>query len=415
LLCDLSAGDIEITPQALKRMADIAVQTAADWVYADYHTEKDGKTEPFPTIDYRQGSLRDDFRFGPLILLRTSSFRNSTKNVCNEKYRYAALYRLRLDMAKKGHLFHIREALYRCKAHTGTNDDKAMFAYVDPANREIQREMEQACTQYLKEIGAWIAPESISAVTFDKEKFPCEATVVIPVRNRVKTIGDAIDSALSQTTCFPFNVIVVDNHSDDGATQLIADKSAHAGNLMHLIPERKDLGIGGCWNEAVYHPSCGRFSVQLDSDDLYADVHTLQKIVDCFYETHAAMVIGAYFMVDFALRKLLPGLIDHREWTSDNGRNNALRINGFGAPRAFYTPALRETGFPNVSYGEDYAVALAISRRFKVGRIYDPVYLCRRWDGNSDAALSVQQQNEYDRYKDSIRTIELLARQKHTG
>ncbi|MDR3095404.1 MAG: glycosyltransferase [Bacteroidales bacterium] len=405
LMCDSLGKKVEITQESLKRMMDIALQTGADWVYSDYYLEKDGKTEAYPLIDYQQGSLRDDFRFGALVAVRTDAFREAASTV-DYQYRYAAMYRLRLAIAQRNRIFHIREMLYTCRETQDASFEKAMFAYVDPANRDVQQEMEQACTDYLKTANAWIAPESLQTVDVSQNDFPCEISVIIPVRNRHKTIGDAIDSAFSQTATFAFNVIVVDNHSDDGTTQVIAEKANKYPHLIHLIPDNRNLGIGGCWNAAVNHPDCGRFAVQLDSDDLYAGTDTLSRIVDCFYETRAAMVIGAYRMVDFDLNGLPPGIIDHREWTRENGHNNALRVNGFGAPRAFYTPVIRETGFPNVSYGEDYAVALTISRRYITGRIYEPVYLCRRWSGNSDAGLTLSKQNEYNLYKDSIRTIE---------
>ena len=154
---------------------------------------------------------------------------------------------------------------------------------------------------------------------------------------------------------------------------------------------------------------CGRFAIQLDSDDLYINHHVLQRIVDTFHEHQCAMVIGSYKMVNFKLEEIPPGIIDHKEWTPDNGRNNALRVNGLGAPRAFYTPLLRQIRIPNVSYGEDYATALAISREY---RIYEPLYLCRRWEGNSDADLNIQRVNANNYYKDKIRMIEILARQQ---
>jgi hypothetical protein len=414
LLLHVGGKETDIRPDALKRMTDMAAQTASDWVYADYNLETAGHLEPYPTIDYQEGSLRDDFHFGPLILLRTANLQQAVDRL-DADYRYAALYCIRLDIAQRGRLLHIRELLYTCKETKSASTEKTMFAYVNPAHRAVQLEMEQACTQHLKETGAWLSPESIKTVDLSEKTFPYEATIVIPVRNRLKTIGEAIDSALSQNADFPYNLIIVDNHSDDGTTQVIAEKAAKHANLIHLIPDRIDLGIGGCWNEAVNHPFCGRFAVQLDSDDLYSATDSLQRIVDCFYETAAAMVIGSYRMVDFELNELPPGIIAHREWTADNGRNNALRINGFGAPRAFYTPVIRAIGFPNVSYGEDYAAALAVSRSYPVGRIYDPIYLCRRWSGNSDAALSITRQNTYNLYKDGIRTIELLARTLRCG
>ena len=286
-----------------------------------------------------------------------------------------------------------------------------MFEYVNPKNRQVQIEMEEIATHYLKEIDAYINPSNKKSVSFG-DNFNCETSVVIPVKNRINTIGDAIRSALSQKTKFSFNVIIVDNHSDDGTTEKIESISLEDKRVVHIIPQGNDLGIGGCWNEAIFHPDCGKFAVQLDSDDLYFDENTLQKIVDKFYEENSAMVIGSYKLTDFNLKEIPPGLIDHREWTDENGHNNALRINGLGAPRAFYTPVIREVKFPNVSYGEDYAVGLAISRQYKVGRIYEPVYLCRRWEGNTDASLSIEKQNANNFYKDSLRTREIILRQQ---
>jgi glycosyltransferase involved in cell wall biosynthesis len=240
------------------------------------------------------------------------------------------------------------------------------------------------------------------------QTFPRRASVVIPVRNRERTILDAVSSALEQKTSFEFNVIVVDNHSTDRTTELL--RGIKDPRLVHLIPTRTDLGIGGCWNEAIYSTECGRYAVQLDSDDLYRDAHALERIIHEFEVGPYAMVIGSYTMVDFSLKEIPPGLIDHREWTRENGRNNALRINGLGAPRAFDTSVLRRFGFPNVSYGEDYAMALRISRNYEIGRIYDSVYLCRRWEGNTDSALPLEVANRYDAYKDWVRTTEIRAR-----
>jgi glycosyltransferase involved in cell wall biosynthesis len=286
------------------------------------------------------------------------------------------------------------------------------FDYVDPRNRAVQMEMEQVATDHLKRIGAYLSPD-FKPVEFDRhEHFECEVSVIIPVRNREKTIADAVGSVLKQNAQFPFNVIIVDNHSTDGTTKTLRDIAKKDSRVIHVIPERTDLGIGGCWNEGVNHPKCGRFAIQLDSDDLYKDETTVQKVVDTFRKEKCAMVIGSYQMTNFKLEEIPPGIIDHKEWTPDNGRNNALRINGLGAPRAFYTPVLREIKVPNVSYGEDYALGLAISRNYQIGRIYDPIYLCRRWEGNSDAALDISKQNTYNLYKYRIRTIEFLARQR---
>ena len=250
-------------------------------------------------------------------------------------------------------------------------------------------------------------------IDFDEQEFDVEASVVIPVFNRAKTIKDAVESALSQKASFPYNVIVVDNHSTDGTGDILAHLSkSHKDKLRVIVPNRRDLGIGGCWNEAINSEYCGRFAVQLDSDDLYSSPKTLQTVVDAFHEQKAAMVIGSYRMCDFELNTLPPGLIDHKEWTDDNGPNNALRINGLGAPRAFFTPLLRQVQFPNTSYGEDYALGLLFSRHYRIGRIFSELYLCRRWGGNSDAALSVEKINANNLYKDRLRTMELYARQR---
>jgi glycosyltransferase involved in cell wall biosynthesis len=316
-----------------------------------------------------------------------------------------------LKISKHNSLFHLREFLYTEQETDFRKSGEKIFDYVDPKNRQVQIEMEQACTRYLKDTGAWLKPE-FTPVEFSKETFPVEATVVIPVRNREKTIEDAVRSVLMQATDFPMNLIVVDNHSTDKTTSILHEIALNDKRLIHLVPDRNDLGIGGCWNEAVMHPQCGKFAIQLDSDDLYIDKQVVQTIVDAFYEQNCAMIVGTYQMVNFDLKEIPPGIIDHREWTPDNGRNNALRINGLGAPRAFYTPVLREIKIPNTSYGEDYAVGLAVSRDYRIGRIYQPLYLCRRWEDNSDASLDINKMNLHNYYKDSIRTIELLARRK---
>jgi glycosyltransferase involved in cell wall biosynthesis len=205
---------------------------------------------------------------------------------------------------------------------------------------------------------------------------------------------------------------VIDNHSTDGTTEMTSKFTETDDRVVHIIPERNDLGIGGCWNEGIFHEKCGKFAIQLDSDDLYIDNNVISRVVETFYGQKCAMVVGSYKMVNFNLEELPPGLIDHKEWTPGNGRNNALRINGLGAPRAFYTPVIRRIRVPNVSYGEDYAVGLAISRHYQIGRIYEPLYLCRRWEGNTDAALDINRANANNLYKDRLRTIELLARKQ---
>jgi len=404
----LALGDssMEIGSGAIERLLQVAEYTDAPMVYADYMELKDGVLSPYPLIDYQLGSLRDDFNFGPARFFRSEVLK-AFRYENYETLKYAGCYALRLRASRMGELVHIPEYLFT-KIETDTRTSgEIQFDYVKAAARERQLEMEQVCTAHLREIGALLLapfPETIFP-----EDFEIEATVVIPVRNRVKTIRDAVVSVLIQKTSFKFNLIVVDNYSTDGTSEILHEY-AQQGKLTHLVPERKDLGIGGCWNEAVFHPDCGKFVVQLDSDDLYLDENTLQIIVDKFYEDNCAMVIGSYRMTNFDLEEIPPGVIDHREWTDDNGPNNALRINGLGAPRAFYTSILREIRVPNVSYGEDYALGLAISGKYKIGRIYQPVYLCRRWNDNTDVSLDVAKMNIHNLYKDRIRTFELQAR-----
>jgi len=401
---------LQVGAYAIERMLQVIAATGAGMLYADRYKIKDGQSQPYPVNDYQEGSLRDDFDFGSLLLFHSSTLIDAV-NEMDADYQAAALYDLRLKIAKRKSLFHLQEFLYTELETDFRKSGEKIFDYVDPKNRQVQIEMEQACTRYLKDTGAWLKPE-FTPVEFSTEAFPVEATVVIPVRNREKTIEGAVRSVLMQKTDFPFNLIVVDNHSTDRTTEILRDIASGDPRLIHLIPGRDDLGIGGCWTAAIIHPQCGKFAIQLDSDDQYIDRNVVQTVVDAFYEQNCAMVVGTYKMVNFHLEEIPPGIIDHKEWTPDNGRNNALRINGLGAPRAFYTPVLREIKIPNTSYGEDYAVGLAISRNFQIGRIYHPLYLCRRWDENSDASLDVNKVNAHNRYKDSIRTIELLARKK---
>lgn len=400
--CDMSAD-------ALARMKRVADDTGALMVYADHYVVKDGIREAHPLIDLQEGALRDDFDFGTVTLVRTDVLREFTERQSRE-YEYAALYAFRLYMQRKGLIFHLNEYLYTSEMLDMRKSGEKQFDYVNPRNREVQIEMEQAVTEHLTIIGALVDNKKYKEPQFTLGDFPVEASVIIPVFNREKTIADAVRSALSQEASFEYNVIVVDNHSTDNTGKILREISDP--RLVVIVPERTDLGIGGCWNEAVYSKSCGRFAVQLDSDDLYSGPNTLQRIVDCFHEQRTGMVIGSYRMCDFDLQTLPPGIIDHREWTDDNGANNALRINGLGAPRAFFTPLLREVGFPNTSYGEDYALGLWFSRTYRIGRIYDELYLCRRWGGNSDADLSIDKLNKNNSYKDKLRTIELLARKK---
>lgn len=393
---------------ALERMIQTAMDTQAGMVYSDYYEIKEGQRKPYPVNDYQDGSLRDDFNFGSLLLYNSKALKQAADKM-DTTFDYAGLYDLRLKVSQNYRLLHLPEFLYTEMETDTRRSGEKMFDYVDPKNRGVQIEMEKACTLHLKAIGAWLKPQ-FPEVRFSEEKFPVEASVIIPVRNRVKTIEDAVKSVLSQKTSFPFNLIVIDNHSTDGTSEILSKYAKADNRLIHLIPKRYDLGIGGCWNEGVFHPMCGKFAIQLDSDDLYINDSVITTIVEAFYQQNCAMVVGTYQMVNFKLEEIPPGIIDHREWTPDNGRNNALRINGLGAPRAFYTPVLRKIRVPNTSYGEDYALGLNISRQYQIGRIYEPLYLCRRWDENSDASLDVAKMNAHNHYKDRIRTMELWAR-----
>jgi len=400
---------IDVSENSLLKYLNAAEAQNAGIVYSDCYENFEDKIIPYPLIDYQYGSIRDDFEFGPLMLIRKESLDKFYTQ--DDKYRFAGLYSLRLAVSRNHLLIRIPEPLYTTNKFDNRRSDEKQFDYVDPQNRDVQIEMESAATHHLKNIGAYILPVT-KKVDFGSEGFEYEASIIIPVKNRVKTIGDAINSALNQKTGFKFNVIVIDNHSTDGTTETLKIFAGKDERIIHIIPDRKDLGIGGCWNVGIAHPLRGKFAVQLDSDDLYLNDETLNKIINKFYEEKCAMVIGSYKLTDFNMNGIPPGIIDHKEWTNNNGHNNALRINGLGAPRAFYVPIIRKIKFPNVSYGEDYAVALAISREYKIGRIYEPLYLCRRWEGNTDADLSIEKQNEHNYYKDSIRTKEILARQK---
>lgn len=395
---------------ALERFLRTADDTGAVMVYSDHYSLEEGALTKHPAIDYQAGSLRDDFDFGSLWLIKSQALLDYVAQTDRVDYQYAGLYDLRLYLSRKGEIFHLNEYLYTEAELDTRKSGEKQFDYVNPRNREVQIEMERACTAHLEKVGAIVDTNFYRQPDFDEQDFACEASVVIPVFNREKTIADAVKSALSQKTNFPYNVIVVNNHSTDSTGEIL--DSIDDGRLIQIVPGRTDLGIGGCWNVAVNSDHCGKFAVQLDSDDLYSSPKTLQNIVDAFHEQKAAMIIGSYRMCDFDLNTLPPGLIDHKEWTEDNGCNNALRINGLGAPRAFFTPLVRQIQFPNTSYGEDYALGLAFSRRYRIGRIYDELYLCRRWGGNSDAALSVERVNANNLYKDRLRTMELKARQQ---
>lgn len=402
----LGESVIELGQGAIERLAQVAEYTEAPMVYADYMEMKDGILAPHPVIDYQLGSLRDDFNFGPVRFYRAEVLK-AFRYENYEMLKYGGRYALRLRASRMGKLVHIPEYLFTNVESDNQVSYEIQFDYVKASARELQLEMEQVCTAHLRDIGALLLapfPE-----TSFSEDFETEVSVIIPVCNRIETIRDAIVSVLIQKMTSSFNLIVVDNYSTDGTTEILKEY-AEQGKLIYIIPERKDLGIGGCWNEAIFHPECGKFAVQLDSGDLYVDENTLQTIVDKFYEENCAMVIGSYRMTNFNLEEIPPGVIDHREWTDDNGPNNALRINGLGAPQAFYTPVLREIRVPNVNYGEDYALGLAISGKYKIGRIYQPVYLCRRWEKNTDKSLDVTKMNAHNLYKDRIRTFELQSR-----
>ena len=393
----------------LERFLRVADDTDAVMVYADHYKMVEGKMEKHPVIDCQSGSLRDDFDFGSLWCIKAQALADYIAQPDREEYQFAALYDLRLYLSRVGEIFHLNEFLYSEAELDTRKSGEKQFDYVNPRNREVQIEMEKACTQHLGKVGALIDTTFYRQPDFGEQDFEYEASVIIPVFNREKTVADAVKSALGQKASFKFNVIVVNNHSTDRTGEILDELKVD--NLIQIVPERTDLGIGGCWNEAINSSFCGKFAVQLDSDDLYSSPKTLQKIVDAFYKQKAAMIIGSYRMCDFDLNTLPPGLIDHKEWTDENGCNNALRINGLGAPRAFFTPLVRQIQFPNTSYGEDYALGLAFSRRYRIGRIYDELYLCRRWGGNSDAALSVEKVNANNLYKDRLRTMELKARQ----
>lgn len=393
----------------LQRLLEVANDTQASLLYCDYWQDSKEGLIACPLNDYQTGSIRDDFELGPIWCVRKDCLEAAQKELPSD-LSAAALYAIRLSLSRQASVFHLRETLYTIPQKEARMTE-TQFSYVDPKNRSVQVEMETVCTQHLKAIGAWLDP-SFESLDLSQGTFEHELTVIIPVKNRSKTILDAIDSVLSQQTTHRFNLIVVDNHSTDGTSDLIATRASQDRRLLHLIPERTDLGIGGCWNEALHHPQCGRFALQLDSDDVYSDNRVIEDVIQAFYAQGCAMLIGSYRICNFQLQTIPPGLIDHREWTEDNGKNNALRINGLGAPRAFYTPIARRLNLPNTSYGEDYAMGLRISRTWKIGRLYRELYLCRRWDENSDADLPRTKLNQFNAYKDQLRSIEIGARQQ---
>ena len=404
---------VSIEPEALNKLVSTAETTQAGLIYSDFYDGSNHERKLHPLIGYQSGSVRDDFDFGAMVLFSVGAVRKALQKWGTlPEVKFAGLYDLRLKLSIDHAIQHLQEPLYTVMKADEPPGGEILFAYVDPRNRAVQGEMEIVFTDYLRKIGAFLPPERLNKVELSPGSYPVEASVVIPVRNRRETISDAVKSALSQETDFPFNVIVVDNHSTDGTTTTLTDLASEYFKLKHIVPTRTDLGIGGCWNEAIHAEACGRYAIQLDSDDLYSNSHTLQKMVNALRQGGCAMVIGSYTLVDFKLQQIPPGLIDHREWTDENGHNNALRINGLGAPRGFNTDLMRKIRFLNVSYGEDYAAALRICREYRIGRIYENLYLCRRWSGNTDADLTLEEANRNDAFKDKIRTDEIIARQK---
>jgi hypothetical protein len=413
LLLSSKAQQMSMEPEAFERILETSMSRKPGMVYSDFYDEGERGKTLHPLNDYQPGSVRDDFDFGAMILFSMSAVRKALKKFgAIPEVKFAGLYDLRLKVSIEHSVYHLKEPLYSVILTDKASDGEKLFAYLDPQNRDVQKEMETVFTDYLKTIGAYLPPHQLREVEQRHKPFPVEASIITPVRNRKETIAEAVKSALSQQTDFPFNVIVVDNHSTDGTTAILSDLEKQFINLKHIVPKRTDLGIGGCWNEALNSEACGRYAAQLDSDDLYSSPRSLQMMVEMFGQSRYAMVIGSYTLVNSGLEEISPGLIDHREWTDDNGHNNALRINGLGAPRAFDTALMRGIGILNVSYGEDYAAALRICREYRIGRIYESVYLCRRWPGNSDAGLSIEEANRNDAFKDKIRTEEILARQK---
>ncbi len=408
----LKTTELSLGKFALERFLSVAEDAEAAMVYSDHFKETDGKRVFAPVIDCQFGALRDDFDFGSVMIFRTSAFKEAVARM-DVEYQYAGIYDLRLKVSQSGSLVHINEYLYYEIETDNRKSGEKLFDYVDPKNRSVQIEMERACTQHLKDIGGYLEPV-FKPVNFDEGDFEYEASVIIPCRNRVRTIGDALASALNQKTSFKYNVIVVDDNSTDGTVDVIKS-FLDDPKLVYIAQDTSYHAIGGNWNAALHHPECGKFAIQLDSDDVYSDENTVQKFVDAFYAQNCAMVVGTYRMTDFQMNTLPPGIIDHREWTPENGRNNALRINGLGAPRGFYVPLLRRINFPTTKYGEDYAVGLRVSREYQIGRIYDVVYNCRRWEENSDANLDIEKVNSNNTYKDRIRTWELLSRLQLNG
>ena len=369
ILLNLCGREVNMTDEAEGRLLECARATGAGMVYSDYlKMMGTDAIIPAPLIDIQTGSLRDDFDFGALVLITPAGIDAYLKSEGTE-CKNAGFYQMRLAIQRSVPIIRVPQPLYTITETDFRTSGQKQFDYVNPRNRDVQIEMEAVCTEHLKQIDGYLKPGAGASVNIENDAFPVLASVIIPVKNRARTIADAVKSALTQELDGQFNVIVVDNHSTDGTTQILSEMAARNTRLVHIIPERTDLGIGGCWNLAINSPDCGRFAVQLDSDDLYSGPDTLQKVVDKFREGGYSMVIGSYRMCNFDLETLPPGIIDHREWTDENGPNNALRINGLGAPRAFYTPIVRKIGFPNVSYGEDYAVAIRIAGEYLTSSI----------------------------------------------
>ena len=411
ILLIFTESELEFGQFSYERISSLAYSLRSGIIYSDYFDIDNDMLIPHPLVDYQTGSVRDNFNFGHIMFFRKDIFSQAAKEL-KDGYKYAGLYSLRLNISIKYPIVRIPEYLYSAKRD---RISEKQFEYLDSKNKKVQIEMEKAFTDYIKRINGFIKPTG-KEIDLNSSSFKNEVSVIMPVKNRVRTISDAVKSALNQNTDFPYNLIVIDNHSDDGTSEVLKSLAVSNKNLIHLIPEEVNLEIGGCWNEGIHHTDCGKFAVQLDSDDIYADENTLQKVVNVFRKEKCAMVIGSYKLTDFQYNLIPPGTIDHREWSEKNGLNNALRINGLGAPRAFFTPIIKEINFPNVSYGEDYVVGLAISRCYKIGRIYETVYICRRWEGNSDSFLSIEKENTYNFYKDKIRTLEILIRQNlNTG
>ncbi|MCX8022193.1 MAG: glycosyltransferase [Syntrophorhabdaceae bacterium] len=411
LLLVSAESPVTFKPEGLEKVIERFSSEGVGLVYSDYYVTKGNKKVLYPLNDYQLGSVRDDFDFGWALFFSTSSIKKALGSYGSiPDVEYGALYDIRLKISIDHRIVHIPEPLYEVEEHGEKARPKSLFAYVDPKNRGIQEEMEGIFTEHLKRINAYIPAHRLKQVEESPYEFPVEASVVIPVKDRRKTIQEALGSALCQKTDFPYNIIVVDNHSTDGTSKILQEMADTHDTILHIIPERTDLAIGGCWNEAIFSKACGRYVVQLDSDDLYRDENVLQEMVNKLKEGRYGMVVGSYTLVDMDLNEIPPGIVDHREWTDENGHNNALRINGFGAPRGFDTSLLRRIGFLNVSYGEDYGIALKICRKYRVGRIFNSLYLCRRWSGNTDSSLTVDEKNRNDAFKDSLRTEEIMAR-----